>query len=199
MNTDELAELLLAAIYCETENIGHPYVFFSLKEVAATLGAGDMTNLFEAVQSLESKGLVLLSQSSPDDVGIMITNDGSLVAEQGGETGIIKEYRDYREKVGATQPSPDHTPQETIPAPGGSPGIPQEAAFQGVIMEIMHAFINDGALDAETRDYLLKDVDALHTQLSKQTRNMKLIEMLLKNLGSQTSIKHLIEKLSLLI
>ncbi len=192
MNTDELAELLLAAVYCETENIGHPYVFFSLKEVAATLGAGEMTNLFEAVQSLESKGLVLLSQGSPDDIGIMITNDGSLFAEQGGETGIIKEYRSYREKAEAIQPTPDHTPHEETSAPG----VPSEAAFHGLIMEIMHVLINDGTIDTETRDYLLKDVDALNTQLSKQAINRKLVEMLLKNLGNHPSIKDLIRKLS---
>ncbi len=192
MNTDELAELLLAALYCETENIGHPYVFFSLKEVAATLGAGEMTNLFEAVQSLESKGLVLLSQGSPDDIGIMITNDGSLFAEQGGETGIIKEYRGYREKADAIQPTPDHTSHEETSAPG----VPSEAAFHGLILEIMHVLINDSTVDTETRDYLLKDVDALNTQLSKQTINRKLVEMLLKNLGNHPSIKDLIGKLS---
>jgi len=195
MDSDELAELLLAAVYFETETIGHPYVFFSLKEVATTLGAGEMTNLFEAVQSLESKGLVLLSQSSPDDIGIMITNDGSLFAEQGGETGIIKEYRDYKEKAGATQSAPDHSPREETSAPGAPP----EAAFHGLIMEIMHVLINDGTIDAETRDYLLKDVDALNTQLSKQAMNRKLVEMLLKNLGNHPSIKDLIVKLSSLI
>ena len=195
MDSDELAELLLAAVYYETETIGHPYVFFSLKEVAATLGAGEMTNLFEAVQSLESKGLVLLSQSSPDDIGIMITNDGSLFAEQGGETGIIKEYRDYREKAGAIRPAPDHPLREETSAPGAPP----EAAFHGLIMEIMHVLINEGTIDAETRDYLLKDVDALNTQLSKQTRNTRLTKMLLNNLGNHPSIKHLVEKLSSLI
>lgn len=205
MNTDELAELLLAAIYYETEDMGHPYIFFSLQEVATNLGAGEMTNVLDAAQLLESKGFALLSQSSPNDLGIMITNDGSLFAEKGGETGIIEEYREYKEKMDGAQPKPGNLSREETFAPHEEPlkegtrcSTP-EITSHNIIMEIMHALINDDTLDIETRDYLLKDVDALNTQLSKQARNTKLVEMLLNNLGNQPSIKDLVAKLSSLI
>ena len=203
METIKLAELLLAAIYYETENIiGHTYIFFSLQDVATTLGAGEMTNVVEAAQLLESKGFVLLSQGSPSDIGIMITNEGCLFAEQGGETGIIGEYREYREKQNAMQPTGDQaevsTPHEE-PLQTTAHHVTPEITCHSVIMEIMHVLINDSSLDMETRDYLLKDVDTLHAQSSKQTRNAKLIETLLNNLGNQPPIKHLIVQLSSLI
>jgi hypothetical protein len=202
METKELSELLLAAIYYETEDIGHTYIFFSLQEVATALGAGEMTNIVEAAQLLESKGFVLLSQGSPSDIGIMITNDGCLFAEQGGETGIISEYGEYREKQNAMQPAGDQaevsTPHEE-PLQTAAHHVTPEITCHGLIMEIMHVLINDSSLDMETRDYLLKDVDALQAQLSKQTRNVKLIETLLNNLGNQPPIKHLIVQLSSLL
>lgn len=205
METKELSELLLAAIYSETENIGHTYIFFSLQEVATTLGAGEMTNVVEAAQLLESKGLALLSQGSPGDIGIMITNDGCLFAEQGGETGVIGEYREYREKTDAAQSACDQAGGHVLSTPCGEP--PHEAVshvapgvtYHSVIMEAMHVLINDSSLDMETRDYLLKDVDTLYVQLSKETRNMKLIETLLNNLGNHPPIRHLIARLSSLI
>ncbi|OPY77468.1 MAG: hypothetical protein A4E64_01110 [Syntrophorhabdus sp. PtaU1.Bin058] len=202
METKELSELLLAAIYYETENIGHTYIFFSLQEVATTLGAGEMTNIVEAAQLLESRGFALLSQGSPSDIGIMITNDGCLFAEQGGETGIISEYGEYREKIGAAQSTRDQAGDHVPPTPCGEPlceavsHVVPGVTYHSIIMEIMHILINDSSLDMETRDYLLKDVDALHIQLSKEMRNMKLIETLLNNLGNQPPISHLIAQLT---
>lgn len=94
MTTQELAELFLTALYDLAEAAPHPNFLFNMNEFVTAIGIADFAELAQAVQHLESKGLIYLSSfDAMGGVSAGISPDGQQFVEEGGETGIIAEYR----------------------------------------------------------------------------------------------------------
>lgn len=94
MTTQELAELFLTALYDLAEAAPHPNFLFSMNDFAPAVGISDFNELVRAVGLLESRGLIYLSSfDAMGGVSALISPDGQQFVEQGGETGIIAEYR----------------------------------------------------------------------------------------------------------
>jgi hypothetical protein len=207
METKELAELLLAAIYYETETMGHTNFIFSIHDVAARLGAAEMDNLKDAAFYLESQGFVLLSADITGGFGAIITDNGCAFIEQGGETGVAKEYKEYLDRMEHLQadnqaPASPAFNKEGLPLQTDLPFPVEEVpgnTVKDIILQILHTLITDGSLDPKMREDLLRDVDTLYVQLLKNTRNVRLIETLMDSLSDIPSIAPLLARLSTVI
>ncbi len=202
METKELAELLLAAIYYETESIGHTNFIFSIHDVASRLGAAEMDNLKDAAFYLESHGLILLSTDIAGALGAIITDSGCAFIEKGGETGIAKEYKEYLDSMERgpinnqiIDPAPVAAEDLQLQIDPPAEKIPENTT-KDLILQIMHTLITDGSLDPKMREDLLRDVDTLYVQLLKNTRNIQLIETLINSLIGTPSIAPFLVRLS---
>lgn len=202
METKELAELLLAAMYYETETMGHTNFIFSIHDVAARLGAAEMDNLKDAAFYLESQGFVLLSADITGGFGAIITNNGCVCIEQGGETGVTKEYKEYLDHMERLPVNDRASGSPTVKAEDlqfpidlHAEKIPDNTA-KDLILQILHTLITDESLNSKIREDLLRDVDTVYVQLLKNTRNIRLIETLMSSLNDIPSIAPFLARLS---
>lgn len=99
MDLMALAELLLVSLYDLSEEQPHSYFFFQLDQIGTRVGATDMEQLTKAAHILEDRGFAMLSASPLSILSAMISSDGISFVESGGETGIIKTYRNNPREV----------------------------------------------------------------------------------------------------
>jgi hypothetical protein len=153
------------------------------------LGATDMGQMIKAAQILESKGLAMLSVGPWSALSAMISNDGVFFVENGGETGIIKEYRNSpheiiemvsREVQAATE-SASRLPQEG--AAERTPGPSSDETMNEILSRLGFALANDPAITSSAREDGMRDLESLKIQLSRSTKNWRLIETLLDALA----------------
>src|SRR4030043_1532266 len=94
MTTEELAELFLAHLYNLAEEAPHPNFLFSVNDFAPKLGITDREGLQKAINYLGDRGLIILASFDMfGGISAGITIEGSIFVEQGGETGVIQQYR----------------------------------------------------------------------------------------------------------
>ncbi len=213
MNAYEMAELFLTYLYDRAEAEAHSFFFFPLYEFADAANITDGQALLEAAQLLESRGFVMLSQDLLGQVSALITMEGNSFAEGGGETGII---RKYRENPGAYMKALENLGSYDLPFTVGqftpdmlgdpapvqsAPSTAQTALTdtKTFILDIIHVILEDTTLDDASRADLLRDADALNIQLAKSVRNKRVIEALMAELASVPSVAPLVAQLSTLI
>ncbi len=198
MNIEELGELLLVSLYDQAETLGNNYFLFSLNEIASSLGIEDMQQVAEAAFSLESTGYLLLSHDAGGALNAFITTDGCLFVESGGNTGIIKEYNDYKTTLQSDSGFPCPDPSVDI-VQGASPQTTIEGAIQDVLARIKGTIALDTTLEKSVRDDLLGDVETLTIQVAKTKVNKVIVESTLKSLSQLPSLQPLTEELFLCI
>lgn len=198
MNIDELGELLLVSLYDQAEALGNNYFLFSLNEIASSLGIEDMQQVAEAAFSLESTGCLLLSHDAGAALNAFITAEGCLFVESGGNTGIIREYNDYKKTLQSGNDLPGADPVRDI-AQDTAPQITIEATMQDILSRMKEAIVLDTTLDKILRDDLLGDVETLTIQVAKTKVNKLIIESTLKSLSQLPSLQPLTEELFLCI
>ena len=101
MTNTELSELLLVRLYDLAESEGH-FKLHDLNETAQEFGITDMARVFRLAQALEGRGLITGAFASGPSVHASITGEGTLFVEQGGNTGIIKDYREHPQSFTVT-------------------------------------------------------------------------------------------------
>jgi hypothetical protein len=111
MKSNELAELLLAALHDLAQSKGHGQ-YYSLTEIAAEFGEKDRGRVGEIGQWLEEQGLAQVIIDTGGTAARIVAR-GNLLVEEGGRTGIIEKYRHGM-----------HTPSAFPPYPG--PNIKRE-------------------------------------------------------------------------
>lgn len=216
MTTQELAELFLTALYDLAEAAPHPNFLFNMNEFAPSVGISDFRELSEAVSLLEANGLVYLSSVDPmGGISAGITPDGSQFVEQGGETGIIAEFRKdpmkfYQDKrtAGPMAPPLEHPiikdmgpewmqqPSAPLyqepksfepvnPAPTRS-GI--DPAVDGLLLAVSILLEKDGTITKADREDLLKDVESLRIQVQRNRLNKDVVTALLDSLATVQSV-----------
>jgi len=177
MTKEELAELLLTALYDMAESTPHPYFLFSMNELVPRLSGVDMAQIREALYLLESQGLVYIaSMDSWGNISAMITPDGCAFVERGGETGIVERYRKDPTSFITETPRPSlsfsrahhwsihRNRQRLRPRPNVSGDV-----FEAMLGEMAEALRHESGLEPSKREDLLSDVQALKLQLGKQT------------------------------
>jgi len=201
MTIDELSELLLAAMYEETEKLGHTNYFLLVNEIATDLGIEDHSRLIDACRILEDKGYILLAFDHVSSLSAFITQMGETFVRQGGETGIIGEYQRYRSQLAGTEPGATDaiSEQETPPA---SPLFPDTAqppvgneGIQHIIASMDMLIQNDPSLSETAKIDLAADIRTLNLQMSKASVNMPLIDMISGQLRKVPSLIPLVDLL----
>ncbi len=194
MDSTTLAELLLVSLYDLAEEQPHSYFFFQLDEIGARLGATDMGQMIKAAQILEARGHAMLSAGPWSALSAMISGDGISFVENGGETGIIKAYRSNPQEI------IDLVTREVKVQGESVPNLLQEPQFkktqdsslgetiQTILSGIGSVLINDSSIAASVREDAIKDLESLKFQLSRNTRNWRLVEMLLDALAGIPSL-----------
>jgi len=194
MDSTTLAELLLVSLYDLAEEQPHSYFFFQLDEIGARLGATDMGQMIKAAQILEARGHAMLSAGPWSALSAMISGDGISFVENGGETGIIKAYRSNPQEI------IDLVTREVKVQGESVPNLLQEPQFkktqdsslgetiQTILSGIGSVLINDSSIAASVREDAIKDLESLKNQLSRNTRNWRLVEMLLDALAGIPSL-----------
>ena len=153
----------------------------------------------------------MLSLDMLGQVSALINLDGNSFVEDGGETGIIAQYRNnpqayikVTEDEGMDYPSPITIRQfgPDMMEPRSPDPVPQEVAEIAVtdtkrlIIEIINAILDDQTLDDTSRADLLRDAETLNIQLAKTSRNKVIIFALLQEFSRLSSVAHLVSQLS---
>jgi hypothetical protein len=224
MTTQELAELFLTALYDLAEAAPHPNFLFNMNEFVSAVGISDFAELAQAVQHLESKGLIYLSSfDAMGGVSAGISPDGQQFVAQGGETGIIAQYREDPRRFCQNLPPAESTlrsaehpiikdmgpewmhqenqPQVERQAPQPNPypsttrtGI--DPAVDGLLLAVSILIEKDTALTKDRRDDLLKDVEALKIQVQRNTLNKDVVIPLLDSLATAESLIPLLKHIA---
>lgn len=224
MTTQELAELFLTALYDLAEAAPHPNFLFNMNEFVTAVGISDFAELAQAVQHLESKGLIYLSSfDAMGGVSAGISPDGQQFVEQGGETGIIAQYREdprrfWQNLTNAepTLPSAEHpiikdmgpewmhqenqsqverqAPERTPYPSSARTGI--DPAVDGLLLAVSILIEKDTALAKDRRDDLLKDVETLKIQVQRNTLNKDVVIPLLDSLATAESLIPLLKHIA---
>lgn len=202
MTIDELAELLLAAMYEETEKLGHTNYFLLVNEIATDLGIEDHSRLIDACRILEDKGYILLAFDHVSSLSAFITQMGETFVRQGGETGIIGEYQRFRSELAGTGPGvTDAIPaQETPPASPPFPDTAQQPpvgneSIQHIIASMEMLVQNDPSLSETAKIDLAADIKTLCLQMSKASLTMPLIDMISAQLRKVPALAPLVDLL----
>lgn len=224
MTTQELAELFLTALYDLAEAAPHPNFLFNMNEFVTAVGISDFAELAQAVQHLESKGLIYLSSfDAMGGVSAGISPDGQQFVEQGGETGIIAQYREdprrfWQNLTNAESTSrsaehpiikdmgPEWMHQENqsqverqAPEPTPYPSSTRtgiDPAVDGLLLAVSILIEKDTALAKDRRDDLLKDVETLKIQVQRNTLNKDVVIPLLDSLATAESLIPLLKHIA---
>jgi len=198
---DDLAELLLAALYEKTEEFGHSNCFLSIDEIAANLGINDHGAVVEAARLLEERALILMSLDHGGALNAFMTPEGIAFIEERGETGIIGEYKRYRSFIGNTTPATEYIPPampnitfEPAPVPQKVKGASNENVSH-VIASMNLLIKNDPLLTDDLKEDLVSDIKTLEIQLSKNHVNERFLDMILANLRELPSLSPLLDLL----
>jgi len=205
MDSTTLAELLLVSLYDLAEEQPHGYFFFQLDEIGIRLGATDMGQMIKAVQILETRGFAMLSVGPWSALSAMISGDGISFVENGGETGIIKAYRSNPREVIDIVSREVQTPSESVQnfSQEAMPEKAQDLSLNEVIhtnlSRIGLVLVNDPSIETSIRENAIKDLESLKIQLSRSSRNWRLIEMLLDALAEIPSLLPGLKELAVIL
>ncbi|NMC93231.1 MAG: hypothetical protein GYA68_01815 [Syntrophorhabdus sp.] len=205
MDLMALAELLLVSLYDLSEEQPHSYFFFQLDQIGTRVGATDMEQLTKAAHILEDRGFAMLSASPLSILSAMISSDGISFVESGGETGIIKTYRNNpREvidivckEVQAPPESVSNSIQEDIPATVQALSLNE--TMQTILSRIGSVLADDSSIITTVREDAMKDLESLKIQLSRSSQNWRLVEMLLDALAEIPSLLPSLKDLALVL
>lgn len=194
MDPSILAELLLVSLYDLTEEQPHSYFFFPLDEIGIRLGATDPGQMIKAVQILESRGFAMLSVGPWSALSVMISSDGIFFVENGGETGIIKAYRQNPQEIIETVSREVQAPPESETnftqdvSPEKVPDLSPSEMINTILSQIGLVLANDSTITSSFREDAMRDLESLRIQLSRSSRNWRLVESLLDALAEIPSL-----------
>lgn len=200
MCINELAELLLAAFFEETETLGRSNYFLFVDEIAANLGVQDRQQVIDACHLLEEKGFILLAYDHVSSLSAFITLAGETHVRAGGETGIIGEYERYR--ASAAGNSPDSVQDAPVLSSFQPPSVvqtEQESALnegmRNIIASMELLVGNDPALPENARKDLTTDIKTLEVQLSRSSPKRSIVDTIAAELRTVPGLIPLVDLL----
>jgi hypothetical protein len=203
MTNMELAELFLTTIFDEAEAKGHT-TQVHLDVVADKFGVTDQMKVRNAADYLHSRGLIV---SLPRHGGTwgMITGEGAVFVERGGETGIIRKYREnpssYVVNIDKSTTIVGNVTSSnlSIHSADVSQTISVDQKVGELLSQIVQTLQKDAQLSKQQLADALQDIQTLKMQLSKSTKNKTTIESILATLANISSIGSLITQLTPLV
>ena len=202
MKSAELAELFLTKLYELAESSDYSQ-HFNLRKIASEFGETDRTKVRNIAEYLKDKGLIK-AFFSKDGAEATISGDGAMLVEKGGDTGIIKKYKENPESViNIDQSTTIHGNVIQSNVSTHSPGVSQQLlgneALDEVLDKMMRTVQADPVLSKEQITDILHDINTLKLQLNKSNRNKSFITAILSTLGNISSIASFVGQVSQLI
>jgi hypothetical protein len=205
MNTEELAELFLTHLHDLAEAAPHPNFLFSVTDFAPRYGVSSGEDLQKAIYYLGDRGLIILAGLDMSGaISAGITMEGSVLVEDGGETGIIEQYRKNPQNFVADLPAAP--PSETIaPTAVEAANEKRHAPFysghaaEAIILDIENILEKDHSVADAAKNDLYSDLAALKIQVSRSVKNKAVIGALLGNLAAVQSIAPLVTALNCVV
>ena len=193
MTTEELAELFLAHVYDLAEAAPHPNFLFSVNDFAPSLGITDREELQKAINLLGDRGLIILaSMDMYGGVSAGITMEGSSFVEQGGETGVIKQYRKDPQRLVKTPSAPllAGVAPETVETESEErrASLFASRTVEAILADMNDILERDDTVPAETKKDLLSDLATLKIQMGRTVKDSRIIDAVLGNLAAIPSI-----------
>jgi hypothetical protein len=193
MDRTELAELLLAYLYDCAENAGHSYYFFRLNEFAGKLGVSGHGEVMAAGQILESRGLVLLSLEGAGGLSALITDDGCVFVEKGGETGVIAKFRsDPASFTGQATSASDELARNSRRMVLGN-------EIYGILTDMEEVLRRDESIEGALRETSLHALELITQQLGFATGDVASLHRQLDQIDRIPGLAPLTAKLKVLV
>jgi hypothetical protein len=204
MTNTQLTELLLARLYELAESQGH-FEMQSLNEIALEFGVTDMGKVFNLAKALEGRGLIKGSFTSGPTSKALITGEGVLFVERGGDTGIMQNYRENPKSftVSIDQSTHFHAAVASSNIAVHSPEAKQRLSAAPDISSLLDAIEAsiraDTALDQHRLEEAVSDVSFLRSELAREQPRRSVVNSILATLGDLSSITGLIMQLQPLL
>ncbi|MBA4392111.1 MAG: hypothetical protein C0407_01025 [Desulfobacca sp.] len=206
MTTEELAELFLTHLYDLAEAAPHPNYLFTLNDFVPMLGITDGEQLQQAINSLGDRGFIIMASFDAfGGISAGITIEGSVFVEQGGETGVIEQYRQDPQRFVKVRPEPPSQPvsesedQKAIINEEKPPLFTMGRAVEAILADIEDTLKRDNTVGAEIKKDLLADVDTLRIQMGRKAKNKPVIEAIMSNLSGLPSVAPLVSGLKSIV
>lgn len=200
MNTSELAELFLTSLYDRAEAEGHTQLFY-LNDFAVKMGVYDIGKITKAANILERRGYIHpVSYDIGGGVRASISGEGCYFVERGGETGIISRYRANPQTFITINQSTNIQGDVSNSNIATHSRESTQTIYTGpeigsIIDQLVTTLKSDLSVSPQVKEDLLHDVESLESQLAKNNKDKNLIERILSNLSSVSSIASLVLKL----
>jgi hypothetical protein len=196
MTTEEIAELFLAHLYELAEEAPHPNFLFSVNDFIPRLGMIDREEVQKAINYLGDKGFVILANFDMlGGISAGITIEGSVFVEKGGETGMIGQYRKnpqtWTTKPLARVSPPIHQERTGALSEEGSLLFARRAV-DAILEDIKDMLDRDDTMTADAKEDLLSDLATIKIQMERNVRSSEIIDVVLGNLSSVSSIVPLV-------
>jgi len=204
MTTEEIAELFLAHLYELADEAPHPNFLFSVNDFIPKLGMIDREEVQKAINYLGDRGFVILASFDMlGGISAGITIEGSVFVERGGETGMIKQYRKNPQTLVRTSLAPSSQPidqEKTETVNEERDPIFARRAVEAILEDIEDMLDRDDTVTADAKKDFLSDLATIKIQMERNVRSRQIIDVVLGNLSSISSIapvvtglKHIIE------
>jgi hypothetical protein len=200
----ELAELLLVRLYELAEAEGYSK-HHGLNEIAAEFAISDKSKVFNLGKALERRGLIQAVFVSGPAVRAAITGEGSLFVERGGDTGVIRYYREHPQNFNVAIDQSTHF-HATVA--GSNVAVHSSNTTQRLeppldicsLLAAMEATIRSSAdISERRREEALSDVAVLHSELAREKPRKPVVEAILATFGDLSSITSLLIQLQPLL
>ncbi len=204
MTTQEIAELFLVHLYELSDEAPHPYFLFSVNDFVPKLGFTDREEVQKAINYLGDRGFIILASFDMlGGISAGITMEGSIFVEKGGETGVIERYRKNPQTLVRNPSEPSLPPvsqerTETMNEEKQGPFIARRAV-KAILEDIEDMLERDDRVAPNTKKDLLSDLATLKIQMERNVKNRQIIDVVLGNLLSISSIAPLITGLKHII
>lgn len=184
MTTTELAELFLVKLYDLAESEGHEKSF-ALAGIAEEVGVTDLAKIFKVAYLLKDRGLIIALFIMEGPLAT-ISSKGCLLVESGGETGIIRKFRDNPAVVYVNQSTTIHgnVNSSNVTAHSSHVTCNFNANESTLIEQMFSALAKDKALSDAEREDARRDLEILKLQLSKSKKDSNFISSTLSNLAN---------------
>jgi len=203
MTTEEIAELFLAHLYELADEAPHPNFLFSANDFIPKLGIIDREEVQKAINYLGDRGFVILASFDMlGGISAGITIEGSVFVEKGGETGMIKQYRKNPQTLVRTPLTPSSPPidqEKTEAVNEERDAIFGRRAVEAILEDIEDMLDRDDTVTADAKKDFLSDLATIKIQMERNVRSRQIIDVVLGNLSSISSIAPLVNGLKHII
>jgi hypothetical protein len=169
------------------------------------LGVTDREEVQKAINYLGDRGFIILASFDMlGGISAGISIEGSVFVEKGGETGMIEQYRKNPQTLARTPPVPSPHPitqerTETVNEEKQRP-LFARCAVEAILQDIEDMLERDNTVAADDKKDLFSDLVTIKIQMERNVKSRQIIDVLLGNLSSISSIaplvtglKHIIE------